>query len=241
MNLVIDEGNTRTKIAVFRSSIPEDIRIISRDVDDCLHDLLNAYPVKACIFSSVAKNSALRTDYLCKEIPLFIRFDRQTKVPVTVDYRTPATLGADRIAAVAGVLDYEAQQALVIDAGTAVTYDLLTGSTVFSGGNIAPGVAMRLEALHTRTGRLPLVKAEGEVPLIGYDTATAIRSGVIRGMAYEMEGYIGEWKKIYPELLVFLTGGDAFLFADKLKTSIFVDKNLVLKGLNRILEYNVEK
>ena len=130
---------------------------------------------------------------------------------------------------------------LIIDAGTAITYDLLLKQGVFTGGNIAPGIRMRLKALNHFTGKLPLVEKIGDFPLMGTDTETAIRAGVIQGVLFEMDGYIRELKAIYPDLLVFLTGGDAFLLAEKLKTPIFVDKNIVLKGLNRILYYNAEK
>ena len=106
------------------------------------------------------------------------------------------------------------------------------------GGNIAPGMHMRLNALHEHTARLPLVSAEGVVPGMGYDTETAIRSGVLRGMKYEIEGYIRSMRRKYPELVIFLTGGDKINFDARVKNIILADEYIVPRGLNRILDYN---
>ena len=127
---------------------------------------------------------------------------------------------------------------LVIDAGTCLTYEFIDAQGNYHGGNIAPGKLMRFKALHSYTAKLPLIEAEGNIPELGYNTETAIRSGVIKGMEFEISGYITHLQKKYPELLVFLTGGDEFSFDTNLKNIIFADKFLVLKGLNRILEYN---
>ena len=172
----------------------------------------------------------------------FYFLDADTPLPVKIEYGTPETLGRDRIAGVVGAF-YEKPDCnvLIIDAGTAITYDLLLKPGIFAGGNIAPGVKMRLKALHHFTGKLPLIEKIGDFPLMGTNTETAIRAGVIQGILFEIEGYIRKLKTVYPDLFIFLTGGDAFLLAEKLKTPIFVDKNIVLKGLNRILYYNAEK
>ena len=127
---------------------------------------------------------------------------------------------------------------LVIDAGTCVTYDFIDADGAYHGGNISPGMRMRFKALNIFTDKLPKVSAKGEVPMYGQSTETAIRAGVIRGMEFEMSGYITHLQKNYPGLLVFLTGGDEFSFDTKLKSIIFADRFLVLKGLNRILSYN---
>jgi type III pantothenate kinase len=126
----------------------------------------------------------------------------------------------------------------VIDAGTCITYDFIDGQGNYHGGNISPGMEMRFQALHAFTSKLPVVSAEGELPSFGQSTETAIRSGVIRGIEYEISGHIGQLEKKYSRLLVFLTGGNEFSFETNLKSSIFADVFLVLKGLNRILEYN---
>ena len=130
---------------------------------------------------------------------------------------------------------------LIIDAGTCITYEVIDAQGNYWGGNIAPGMQMRLHALHEHTARLPLVSAEGPVPGMGYDTETAIRSGVLRGMKYEIEGYIKSMRAKYPKLLVFLTGGDKINFDSKIKNIIFADKYIVPRGLNKILDYNYGK
>ena len=127
---------------------------------------------------------------------------------------------------------------LIIDAGTCITYEVIDARGNYWGGNIAPGMQMRLRALHEFTARLPLVEAEGEVPGMGYNTETAIRSGVLRGMKYEIEGYIKSMRSKFPHLQVFLTGGDHINFDTNIKNSIFSDRYLVPRGLNKILDYN---
>ena len=127
---------------------------------------------------------------------------------------------------------------LVIDAGTCITYEFIDSKGQYHGGNISPGMQMRYKALHQFTGRLPLIDSNGRKLPMGRDTETAIRAGVLKGMEYEISGYIEAMKHKYPELLVFLTGGDDFSFDSSVKSAIFADRFLVLKGLNRILNYN---
>lgn len=204
--------------------------------------LLATYPIERAIYSTVSVTQEDVVTLLQEQVSYTLLFDTDTHLPIELAYRTPHTLGRDRIAAVVGAqTDSPHVTSLVIDAGTAISYDLLEEGNLFVGGNIAPGVQMRLQALHTFTQRLPLVEPAGELPWLGVDTPTAIRSGVLRGVVYEIEGYIDTINDKYPDVLVFLTGGDAFLLAANLKNRIFVDKNLVLKGLNRILDYNAEK
>ena len=124
---------------------------------------------------------------------------------------------------------------LVIDAGSAITIDFVGKDGKYNGGNIAPGIKMRLKALHEYTSRLPMVEKDGDTPTMGYDTETAIRSGVINGICHEIEGYINEFKQKYCDVLVFLTGGDEKPLKNRIKSCIFADKYLVAKGLKRIL------
>lgn len=162
-----------------------------------------------------------------------------TPVPIKNEYSSPSTLGMDRLAAAIGAWSVEPEHdLLVIDAGTAITYDFVSASGVYKGGNIAPGKDLRFKSLHEHTGALPLIEDNGVVPMLGNDTETAIRSGVMNGIRYEMEGYIEELGSLFPSLLVFLTGGDAESFDIKAKRSIFALPDLVLRGLARIVEYN---
>ena len=145
----------------------------------------------------------------------------------------------DRLAAAVGAWSIQpGHDLLVVDAGTAITYDFVSADGTYRGGNIAPGIELRLRSLHEHTGALPLVKAKGDAPMFGTDTETAIRSGVINGVRKELEGYVNELRSIYPSLLVFLTGGDAEFFDIKAKSTTFAVPDLVLRGLARITEFN---
>ena len=183
---------------------------------------------------------APETESFIRSCPFPVHFlSADTPIPIKIGYGTPRTLGADRLAAAVAAKEmYPGKNLLIIDAGTAITYDFLSQDGIFTGGNITPGKQMRFESLHNQTARLPLVDENGDCPLTGYDTPSAIRGGVMRGIAYEMNGYIRDYKKIYPDLSVLLTGGDAPLFEQELEGKYTAERHLVLKGLNRILYYN---
>ncbi|MBQ2858244.1 MAG: type III pantothenate kinase [Bacteroidaceae bacterium] len=239
MNLVIDIGNTASKIAVFEKGEIKDVIRSSNQSLEGLAALCNRYPIRKGILSSVISISEnIRRQLSQLPFPI-LEFTYQTPVPIRNLYETPQTLGVDRLAAaVAAYTQKPHCPALVIDAGTCITYDFVDEHGQYQGGNISPGMEMRFKALHDFTDRLPHVTASGEKPAYGKSTETAIRSGVIRGIEHEIRGYIQQLKKNYPSLLVFLTGGNEISFDTNLKSGIFADGFLVLKGLNRILEYN---
>ena len=241
MNLIIDIGNSVAKLAVFDLNEIVEVRHCSNQTLDQLPDLCNRYAIKKGILSSVItlnEESKKRLDEL--NIPI-IELNYRTPVPIKNLYQTPQTLGMDRLAAVVGANSIQpGKPLLVIDAGTCITYDFIDEEGQYQGGNISPGKRMRFKALNTFTDKLPEISPEGEKPFYGKTTETAIRSGVIQGIEFEIKGYISHLKKNYPELLVFLTGGDEFSFDTNLKNTIFADGLLVLKGLNRILTYNDE-
>jgi type III pantothenate kinase len=169
-------------------------------------------------------------------------FGHNTTVPIINNYGSPETLGKDRLAGVIGAKHWMPNSnILVIDAGTAITYDLVTANGEFLGGGISPGIAMRYKALHTFTGRLPLLDYYGDAELIGTDTASSIHSGVLNGAVAEMEGIIKGYQPLYPGLKIILTGGDHNYFDKRLKIKTFAALNLVLEGLNLILNFNIEK
>ena len=239
MNLIIDIGNTATKIAVFeQGEIKETIRCSNQSLEG-LDILCDRYPVRKGILSSVINVSEdIRRKLAQLPFPM-MEFTYRTPIPIRNLYQTPQTLGVDRLAAVVAAYTLRPHRpALVIDAGTCITYDFIDERGQYQGGNISPGMEMRFKALHTFTDRLPHVNASGEIPDYGKSTETAIRAGVIRGIEHEIKGYIRQLKKNYPSLLVFLTGGNEISFERNLKSGIFADGFLVLKGLNRILEYN---
>ena len=239
MNLVIDIGNTVAKLAAFDGDELKEVVFDSNRTLAQLPEFCKRYPFERAIAVTVVdleENVARSLEGL--PFPV-LWLDKDTPLPVQNLYETPQTLGYDRMAAVvAANACCPGRDLLVIDAGTCVTYEFVDAQGRYHGGNISPGMQMRFKALHHLTGHLPLVSAEGRMLPMGKDTETAIRAGVLKGMEYEIEGYIRRMKHKYPELLVFLTGGDDFSFDTNLKSIIFADRFLVLKGLNRILGYN---
>ena len=236
MNLIIDIGNNSAKFFLFSG---EQIVLHTRRENtrfDVIDEWNRLYDIDKAIVSSVIADSCELQNELQKLQCPIVRFNSSTPLPLEINYRTPGTLGSDRLAAAVGAWnEATGRNLLVIDAGSAITIDFVSKDGKFNGGNIAPGIKMRLKALHEYTSRLPMVDKEGDTPTIGYDTETAIRSGVINGICHEIEGYINEFKQKYCDLLVFLTGGDEKPLKNRIKNCIFADKYLVAKGLNRIL------
>ncbi|MDD4992730.1 MAG: type III pantothenate kinase [Paludibacter sp.] len=242
MNLCIDQGNTSTKIGVFDQDVLIETAVFDEFGENELSQLFTKFPINASILSSVRLVDQQFLEYLKSISPFFIELSHDTSIPVVNAYETPETLGKDRLAAVVGASFLkQGNDILVIDAGTAVTYDFVDSNSVYHGGNIAPGLNMRLRAMHDFTQKLPLVEPVTDTPMLGKDTQSALAAGALNGIIFEIEGYINHLKIKYPQLLVFLTGGSTFYFISKLKNAIFAERNLVLIGLNRILQYNVQK
>ena len=242
MNLIVEQGNTNKKVAVFDNE--RIVSSFSKDNNDTswVNEILEQYHPEKGIMSSVIDRDDTLISYLNERLSYFLWFDEHISIPVNIEYETKETLGKDRIAAVVGA-NYlrPGHNILVIDAGTAITYELLEMSGTYKGGNISPGMTTRFRSLNHFTKQLPLVKEKNDVPLIGTNTESAILAGVVNGMVYEMDGYIETLKAKYGDIFVFLTGGHSFYFERRLKSHIFADANLVLIGLNRILEYNAKK
>ncbi len=239
MNLVIDIGNTSVKVGIFEHNNIIDTRYQAGCSLSFLTEYLKDFQVTQAIIASVIELDESNSQWLEKNCFPVIKLDHTTPIPITNLYKSPQTLGYDRLAAVVGANEqFPGRDILVVDAGTAITYEFIDAQDRYHGGNISPGMQMRFKALNQYTGRLPLVKAEGKLLSMGEDTETAIRAGVIKGIEFEISGYITSLKHKYPELLVFLTGGDEFSFDTNVKNIIFADSFLVLKGLNRILNYN---
>jgi len=243
MNIVIDQGNTICKIAVFgEKDEPVEVYTTTSLTKAFLVGILDHYNPVAGIMSSVIEVSHEIKVLLNERLSYFNYLSAATPLPINNSYETPETLGVDRIAAAVGAWSIcPGKPLLIIDMGTAITYDIVSADGTYLGGNIAPGLALRLKALHKFTGRLPEVMASEDFESFGKDTESAIRAGVMQGIVYEAEGYIRDNAERYPGLFAFLTGGDLIYFAEKLKNGIFVSRNLVLNGLNRILNYNASK
>lgn len=243
MNIVIDKGNTLCKLAVFgKDSEPVEVLVSPAGDKACLGKVLNKYKPEACIISSVTTFDEEILTILKAKIPYILELNSGTPLPIKNAYETPETLGMDRIAAAVGAWCIQpGKDCLVIDMGTAITYDIVSKEGVYEGGNIAPGLNLRLKALHEFTGRLPEVSAKADFETFGRNTEKAIRAGVMQGIVHEVNGYFDQYKEKFTGLFAFLTGGDLIYFAEKLKNGIFVSGNLVLIGLNKILNYNVDQ
>lgn len=241
MNLTIDQGNSSAKVSVFDGN---DIVAVARfDLlsISALARIIKVYGVGAAAYSSVVRKPDTRImELLRKRVKRFIYLDENTPLPVTIEYDTPHTLGHDRIAAAVGAATCApGRNILIVDAGTAVTLDIVTADCRFLGGNISPGLHMRFEALNNYTSRLPLVDYTGDIPLIGHDTVTAIRAGVVGGLVSEIESYIDKIAaRMGDELAVIFTGGDCKFLASQVARKVMVVDNLLSIGLNRILSYN---
>lgn len=241
MNLVIDTGNTLTKLALFQGremvSFSNFEGVDAKQiVKFCDSNLL----IKNAILSTVTEYPSEIDEFLGQRYNT-VFFSHHTSVPILNKYSTPETLGKDRLAGVVGARQlFPASDNLVIDAGTAITYDLITAAGEYLGGAISPGIAMRYKALHTFTSRLPLLDYYNNAQLIGDDTSTCIHSGVLNGAVAEMEGIIQRYQLLYPALKIILTGGDHNYFDKRLKIKTFAAPNLVLGGLNLILDFNIE-
>ncbi len=242
MNLIIDIGNTRTKFSVFNRGEVLITVPVSEFLPEHIVVLQNEHPeLRKVILSSVKDYPAELKTTLKNKFETFIELNSNTPLPIENCYKTPETLGNDRIAAAVGGFDlYPNANLLIIDAGTAITYDIVNDKHQYLGGNISPGIEMRFKALHKFTGKLPLVKKQNSGKLYGTTTEEAIRAGVQNGVAFEVDKAIDSFKEFYTNLKVIITGGDAEFFDKKLKNSFFVNFNLIALGLNRILEYNGE-
>jgi len=243
INLVIDIGNSRTKIALFnQNDLMFNVPIDHLTVDH-VKMLKDEHPqLNKAILSSVKSYDEKLIHFLSGNFDFFLELNHLTELPIENLYETPETLGRDRLAAAIGANElFPDQNLLVIDAGTAITYDLVSEKNQFIGGNISPGLEMRFKALNHFTGKLPLIGYSDEFQPIGKNTIDAIRAGVQNGILYEMEQTIDLFNRNYQNLHIIMTGGDSNFFDRKLNYSIFVHFNLTLIGLNRILEYNAKK
>jgi type III pantothenate kinase len=240
MNLVVDVGNSSTKLAVYKEGKRFFVSRINDLTCEELDKKLSGLEIKRAIISSVKELPQFITDLLTINIPDVHLLSFMSKLPFKIEYETPETLGSDRIAAVAGgYLYFNGDDILVIDAGTAVTYDYLLGKQ-YSGGNISPGINMRFNALHQYTEKLPLVEKSPGFESPGKNTNEAILAGVINGLVFEINEYIRTFKKERTKAKVILTGGDSGFLKEKISQRIHYMPDIVIDGLNYILEYNAK-
>jgi len=242
MNLIIDVGNTRVKVAVFEQDTIVDFVVFDKiKIVSEIKKIIKKYKITGAIASSVALLSEKKIEKLQSIVEITF-VSSNLKIPFQNLYATPNTLGVDRIALVFGAfIKYPKKNVLIIDAGTCITYDFLTKNGDYLGGAISPGVEMRYKSLHKFTSKLPLLIIHEPNNFIGNSTKESINSGVVNGVIQEIEGVINQYKEKYLHLTVVLTGGDTNFLSKQLKSSIFANQNFLLEGLNEILIFNKSK
>jgi type III pantothenate kinase len=239
MDLVIDIGNTLKKVAVFTEK-GKMIQFFQekRLTVEFLEPLFEKYFIRRAIVSSVGDEEAEALAWIEARARL-VRFTHKCRLPIKLDYATPETLGTDRIAnAVGAHALYPNRNVLSIMAGTCLVADFVNAEGVYQGGSISPGLRMRFQALQQFTARLPLVEPEEIVPFTGSTTQKSILAGVVLGMAYEIDGWVADYKKFFSPVKVIFSGGDAELLRNFIKKRIFAAPNPILLGLHKILELN---
>ena len=241
MNLIIDIGNTRIKAGLFLENELKHSFVFDSATDFFEADIFRKFLVKQCILASVVNEIEPFIIRLKEKVNVLV-FSGETPTPIKNLYRSAHTLGSDRLAgAVGGNLVFPGKNVLVIDAGTCIKYNFVNANSEYIGGAISPGLQMRFKAMHTFTSRLPLLEVdENFQTLIGTNSSESILSGAQIGAIAEVDGCIALYKQQFPDINVVITGGDVNFFEKRLKNSIFADQNLILKGLNAILEYNIK-
>jgi type III pantothenate kinase len=236
--ICFDFGNTRLKAAIFSDDVLNEIIYLKDDLPGTIDSLLKTFEPQRSILSSVINHNT-DTVTLLSQKTKFHQLNHLSKLPFTTPVGKPGTIGADRLALAAAAVHYFPQKNnLVIGLGSCITYNFINKFHEFIGGSISPGLEMRLKSVHQFTAKLPLVKATWNVPLIGYDTNTNILSGIIIGMAKEIDGIVEAYTEKFSNFNVLLTGGDIVHLGSHLKKKIFADPELIFKGLYAISKGN---
>lgn len=241
MDLILDFGNTNQKIALFDAGGLVWVKALKKITLPFIRNIVKHYSIDACILSSVVGVPPNILSFLEQSFR-FTLLEENTPLPIRNFYQTPQSLGKDRLAAaVEGVTRFPGHPVLIINAGTAITYDVVSAKGEYFGGAISPGMQMRFQALHTFTKQLPLLTFSETDFLTGKNTDQSVLSGVINGIAAEIEGMAAGFQKEYPGIRVILSGGDLNYFVNRLKISIFALPNIVIYGLQKILAFNDKK
>ena len=240
-NLIVDEGNTLCKIAVLdKSEVLCEWSAGEFDMAKAA-ELVEQFSVDKAVVASTRGGAEQICEQLRSKIDRVLHFSSQTEVPIEIEYSSRQTLGADRIAVAVGVVcEMGIRDALIVDMGSAITYDIVEDG-VFKGGNISLGVAMRFKALNEFTASLPLCEATEPNNKFGQSTKEAIEQGVMQGILHEIEGYVERISAENNKKSIIFCGGDAESFVNRIKSAIFAPRKLMFTGLNRILEYNVSQ
>ena len=240
MNLIIDVGNTLIKLAVFENNtLVSKVKSPKKQFFYNFQKITEQHKnIKDVIISSVGDFSEDEILFIQKKYQTLI-LSHQTTVPFKNNYKTPETLGVDRIALVSSAaIQYPCKNVLIIDVGSCITFDFLNSKNEYLGGSISPGLNLRYQSLHNYTNKLPLLKPKVSKKTIGNSTKSSIHIGVIQGVVNEIDGFISSYKEKYEEFTIILTGGGAQYLVDSLKNDIFANSNFLLEGLNYILQNN---
>ncbi|MCM1290845.1 MAG: type III pantothenate kinase [Prevotella sp.] len=244
--ITIDQGNTRVKTTLMIDGKMVEEHITESAIPDVVLGIIDRHDVEGAIYSSVAGMDVRYIESIRHLLDGRVEvFTHTSPLPIKIAYKTPHTLGLDRIAAACGAAHlHKGESLLVVDAGTCVTLDVLSADATFIGGNITPGVLMRFKSLHNFTGALPLVASKGDTPSFGYDTATAIRSGVINGVLAEIDSTLARAKQLYNITGMVLSGGDISTLEQNVKTicknrgiKLHDEPHLIPAGLEQIFRY----
>ncbi|KAA9039528.1 type III pantothenate kinase [Ginsengibacter hankyongi] len=239
--LCFDFGNTRLKCGVFKNDQLAEVFSLADSNNSTIEELLKKYFPEKTILSSVIDHN-IEMERILAEKSSFHKLSSQSILPFTTPVGKPETIGADRLAlAAAAVYFHPGKNNLVIGLGSCVTYNFINNYNSFIGGSISPGMEMRFKSLNSYTAKLPLIKPDWNFPLIGYDTRTNILSGILMGLAVEIDGIIDKYRDKFNNFNVLLTGGDTLYFAHLIKNKIFADPDLIFKGLYAISETNYTK
>lgn len=236
--LCLDFGNTRLKAAVFENDELSEVIVLRSDATAHLREIVEQHRPQRSILSSVVNHDPAMEELLDSNTR-FHRLSNTSKLPFTIPVGKPETMGADRLAiAASAVFLFPGKNNVAVGLGTCITFNFINQHGEFLGGSISPGMEMRFQAMHQFTAKLPLVKGHWNIPLIGYDTATNLQSGVVLGMAKEIDGILDLYQERFGNFNALLTGGDIQLFRPYLKNKIFADPHLIFKGLYAISQYN---
>ena len=241
MNLVIDVGNSLLKIALFQKSHLVVKYDFSKSDKIDIDKIFKNYSIINSIVSNVSQISPDILTYLEKQTNLVL-LNNKLKFPFKNLYKTKETLGQDRLALIsASCFDFPNENVLVIDAGSCITFDFKNDKNEYLGGSISPGISMRIKSLNSFTTNLPLVTLDNYNELIGNDTKSSIKSGIVNGVIFEIEGVIDRYEHRFENIKIVLTGGDAKFLLKRIKNTIFADQNFLLKGLDNLLQVNNKK
>lgn len=241
VTLCLDFGNTRLKAAIFIDNDLKEVISLLDDADKTIQDILNVYKPDKSILSSVINHNA-GIESILRSSTLYHKVSHETKLTFSIPSGKKEAIGTDRLAMIAAAVHFfPGKNTLVIGLGSCITYNFVNQYDQFLGGSISPGMHMRFKSMHDYTAKLPLIDEinfETGIPLVGYDTKLNMVSGVVNGMACEIDGIINKYFERYSNFNVLLTGGNSAFFASQLKNKIFADSNFLFKGLYALSELN---